>query len=145
MTRYQKRVINRSLIISCHWHCPIMTIINTITTIPFFFEDWTSWSVSFSFKRSHPILSWHFPEYVLRRYVYACIKSVAYSSQESQTGQLDFCNGLADGNVYVLNLWLTAPKRAKPVKLDFCNWLADGHVYVLNLWLTAPKRAKPVN
>ena len=26
------------------------------------------------------------------------IKSVAYSSQESHTGQLDFCNWLADGS-----------------------------------------------
>ena len=27
------------------------------------------------------------------------IKSVAYSSQRSQTGQLDFCNWLADGSM----------------------------------------------
>ena len=47
------------------------------------------------------------------------VKSVAYSFQESHTGQLDFCNWLVDGS-YDGIMWL-ALRSFKSNNVDFLN------------------------
>ena len=102
--RYEKFIFTLYFLISTiSWNpCKVrdscfLKYIASLIYIAYFICLIFMWVIQGSLNNSTMILSVKFKLYFFRLKL-KLIKSVAYSSQWSHTGQLDFCNWLADGS-----------------------------------------------